>query len=145
MAKKADKREKDRRVRYVAHWLMLGHSHADITDNAANTWGIGKRQGRKYIVAAQSLFLEENKDDLNTKLAWHQNARRERYRKLIERQLKVERSNMESRDKHATLATLDKTINSLLTDMAKLDGLYVKRVELTGKGGKDLIPQTKEE
>lgn len=135
-----DKSEKARRVETIAHYLVQGYSHSDIIRNCRPTWGVTKRTVESYIHDAHRFLVDNIVKRLEDRYAFHQTARLALYRENLKQRAKVEKSDMPMADKTLALARLDKNIMALLRDMARIDGLYIERVEITGKDGEPLIP-----
>lgn len=149
MAEKATKIEKFKRVRTVSNWILKGHSHADIIHNITQTWGIEERQAKNYIKEAFEIFKEDTLLELAEAKAFHLKARFEQYKELVEERDKVRKNKkLDTYKRVQLLAMLSNQINTLLRDMAKIDGLFVNKVEHTGKDGNPIqftVPSDTEE
>lgn len=149
MAKKATKIEKFKRVRTVSNWILKGHAHADICHNVIQNWGLSEAQAKRYIKEAYKLFKEEALIELSESKAFHLKARIEQYKDLVAERDKIKQSKkLEAYKRIQMIAMLSNQINSILRDMAKIDGLFVHKVEHTGKDGSPiqfLIPSATEE
>ncbi len=121
MAKKtrdkgADKGEKLRRIRIIQEYLVLGKNPKDIVNQVSQQWDITPRMARYYVNTAFNDFRQMSGKDLETLRGYHVTAR-----------MKLLDWAMES-DKRKPFA-LD-----VLQDMAKLQGLYVARHDITSDG-----------
>lgn len=132
--------DKARRIEMVAHYLVQGYSNSDIIRNCTSTWGVTKRTVETYLSEAHSFLIDNIVKKLEERYAWHQAARLALYRDKLKERAKVEKSGLAIDSKTLALARIDKVIMGLLSDIAKIDGLYVDRVEITGKDGEALIP-----
>lgn len=137
---RSDQSEKARRIEMVAHYLIQGYSHSDIIRNCKPTWNLTKRMVENYIREAHEFLVENIVKKLEERYAWHQAARLALYRENLKQRSKIEKSNLAIGDKTLALSRIDRNIMSILKDMARIDGLYVDRVEITGKDGEALIP-----
>jgi hypothetical protein len=121
----------------VAQWIVEGHSHSDIIHNVTLNWGIEERQAKNYIARALELFVEENNVELKGKIAFHQKARLDNYRTLVDQRNKViKSSDIAIYAKVKLTCMISNQINATLKDMAKIDGLFVDKVDHTTKGEK---------
>lgn len=121
MAKKtrdkgADKGEKLKRIRIIQEYLVLGKNPKDIVSQVAVQWDITPRMARHYVNLAFEDFRSMSGKDLETLRGYHITAR-----------MKLLDWAMES-DKRKPFA-LD-----VLQDMAKLQGLYVAKHDITSDG-----------
>jgi hypothetical protein len=135
-----DQSEKARRIEMVAHYLIQGYTHSDIVRNCKPTWNVTKRTIENYIRESHEFLVENIVKKIEERYAWHQATRLALYRDNLKHRADVQKSKLPIADKTLSLARVDKNIMALLRDMARIDGLYVERVELTGKDGEALIP-----
>lgn len=149
MAEKATNDEKFKRIRIVCDWILKGHSHADICHNVSENWGLSERQAQRYIKDAYELFKQDTLLELTESKAFHLKARFELYKRLLSQLDKIQKSKKtEDYKRVQMIAMLTNQINSLLRDMAKIDGLFVNKVEHTGKDGSPIqftVPSNTEE
>lgn len=136
----ADQSEKLRRVEMIAHYLIQGYSHSDIIRNCKPTWNVTKRTIENYIHDAHEFLVENVVKKLEKRYAWHQAARLALYREKLKERKDVSKSSLNLADKTLALSRVDKVLMGLLRDMARIDGLYIERVEITGKDGAPLVP-----
>lgn len=121
MAKKtrdkgADKGEKLKRIRIIQEYLVLGKNPKDIVSQVAVQWDITPRMARYYVNKAFEDFRSMSGKDLETLRGYHITARM----KLLDWAMET--------DKRKPFA-LD-----VLQDMAKLQGLYVAKHDITSDG-----------
>lgn len=121
MAKKtrdkgADKGEKLKRIRIIQEYLVLGKNPKDIVSQVAVQWDITPRMARYYVNKAFEDFRSMSGKDLETMRGYHITARM----KLLDWAMET--------DKRKPFA-LD-----VLQDMAKLQGLYVAKHDITSDG-----------
>jgi hypothetical protein len=136
MARSTDM-EVSRRIRTVAQWIIEGNSYTDIVHNIAQTWGVEERQSKNYISKALDLFKEENQDELEQKIAFHKRARMDNYRLLVEQRTKtIKNENLSTYKKVQLVCMLSNQINTTLRDIAKIDGVFIEKVDHTSKGEK---------
>ena len=112
----ANKVEKLKRIRVIQEYLIIGKNPKDIVTQVSSTWNITPRMAQYYVRKAFEEFKLMNQKDIESLLGYHVQAR-----------LKLLDWSMES-DKRKPFA-LD-----VLKDLAKLQGLYVNKVDLTSKG-----------
>ena len=126
-----------RRIRTVAQWIVEGHSYTDICHNVTQTWGVEERQAKRYITEALDLFKEENEAELEQKVAFHKRARMDNYRLLVEQRTKtIKNENLTPYKKVQMVCMLSNQINAILRDIAKIDGVFIEKVDHTTKGEK---------
>ena len=110
---------------------------------------LSEAQAKRYIKEAYKLFKEEALIELSESKAFHLKARIEQYKDLVAERDKIKQSKkLEAYKRIQMIAMLSNQINSILRDMAKIDGLFVHKVEHTGKDGSPiqfLIPSATEE
>jgi hypothetical protein len=116
----------DSRIRKVQEWLMADHMNGDIVDFCVNSWDVSRRQAYRYIGKAMEAFKESNEKSVDQKKNYYL----ARKRKLIH----------DMPDAYKKTPAGVAAINRVLDSMAQLEGLSIKKVELTGKDGKDLVP-----
>ena len=97
---------------------MQGFSSADIVRQCTTQWSITERQGYKYIKQAYRLFRAQVEKDVDTQKELHVQSRLKLYRELKDKSL----------GKSAGVAL------SILQDIAKLQGLYVEKIDHTNAG-----------
>lgn len=136
MAEKVTKIEKFRRIKTVSTWILKGYSHADIIQNISENWGIDERQAYNYIKESFEIFKEDTLLELADAKAFHLKARFESYKELIAERDKVQKDKkLDAYKRVQMMAMISNQINALLRDMAKIEGLFVSKVEHTGKNG----------
>lgn len=113
---RADKGEKLKRVRIIQEYLVLGKNPKDIVSQVSNQWDITQRMASYYVKKAFDDFRAMSGKDIETLRGYHISAR-----------MKLLDWAMES-DKRKPFA-LD-----VLQDMAKLQGLYVAKHDITSDG-----------
>lgn len=121
MNKKSSKIETDKRTRSVQEWMMQGHTTSDIVRQCTASWSITPRQVYKYIRKAYEAFKESAEKDLEARKQFHIHSRLKMFRDLRDK----------SSCKPAGVAL------EILKDIAKLEGLYVEKVDHT-TGGKPI-------
>lgn len=110
---RSDKIEFYNRIRTIQEWLLTGAPVSDICVNISRNWNVGDRQAFRYIKEARSLFIEQNKSEIEEKKAFHISAR-----------MKLYEISLKEKDLKTSLA--------VLKDIADLEGLYVQKVEHSG-------------
>lgn len=129
--------EKDRRLRSVVQWIIEGQRSVDIVNNIALAWKLSEPQAKRYIKDARELLVTENQGELEDKKAFHNQIRLEQYRLLVqERKKLMTDTSIGYLDKIKALGTLAHQINMTARDMAKIDGVFVVKVDHTSKGEK---------
>lgn len=119
--KKSSKVETDKRTRSVQEWMMQGHTTSDIVRQCTSNWSITPRQAYKYIRKAYEAFKESAEKDLEARRQFH-----------IHSRLKIFRDLQGKNDSKPAGVALE-----ILKDIAKLEGLYVEKVDHT-TGGKPI-------
>jgi hypothetical protein len=118
MRKKANNIEKDKRIRQVMEWILAGHLSSDIINTCMQTWNITERQAYKYIRESRSRFRNLTEGEQKERLAFHITARLKLFKDLVDK-------------KNPDGASVGL---SILKDIAKIEGLYINKVDLTSKG-----------
>lgn len=113
---RADKGEKLKRIRIIQEYLVLGKNPKDIVSQVSVQWDITPRMASYYVNKAFEDFRKLSGKDIETLRGYHISAR-----------MKLLDWAMES-DKRKPFA-LD-----VLQDMAKLQGLYVAKHDITSDG-----------
>ncbi len=116
--KGANKVEKLKRIRIIQEYLVLGKNPKDISNQVATAWDISPRMAQHYIKKAFDDFKSMSGKDIESLRGFH-----------IQSRMKLLDWAMES-DKRKPFA-LD-----VLQDMAKLQGLYVHKTDITSGGEK---------
>jgi uncharacterized protein YoaH (UPF0181 family) len=125
---RSSKLEYDKRVRNIQEWMMQGFSSADIVRQCTTQWRITERQGYKYIKQAYQIFLAQEEKDLDAHKQFHIQTRLKLFRELHDK----------NQAKAAGVAL------SILQDIARLQALYVEKIDHTS-GGKPLPIDSKHE
>lgn len=115
MSQKSTKIETDKRTRAVQEWMMQGHSSADIVRQCTAQWNITGRQAYKYIRKAYEAFRAQAENDIEARKQFHIHSRLKLFRDLQDKKA----------CKPAGVAL------AILQDIAKLEGLYVEKTEVT--------------
>ena len=123
---KADKIEILKRLRTVQEWMMQGQNTTDIIRQCVSQWGISERQAYRIIEKGYDDFYLINKRHTKRKLYYHVEARRKLFRDL--------------KDKNTPKGA--RTANLILDSMAKLEGVFIEKHEVTGKDGQPLVEAT---
>lgn len=116
--KGVNKLEKIKRIRLVQEYLILGKNPKDIIAQISKSWDITPRMAAFYVSRAFEDFKTLSGKDIESLRGYHVSAR-----------MKLLDWAMES-DKRKPFA-LD-----VLQDMAKLQGLYVHKTDITSGGEK---------
>lgn len=130
---RATQLEKIKRLKAVSKWILDGHSTGEIIYNITQQWGITERMAYKYVADAREQFKEDTRLDIEDKRATYLRRRQENYRvikKLLDEALK--KAEMTEKDKADIVTKYQRILNDLDQDMARLDGLYVEKVEHQG-------------
>ena len=114
---KADKIETQRRVRVVLDWILNDQMANDIVTAGLQKWGVSERQMYRYINEANTILQEVNED----KLIGHVNFQVMRAKRAL-RQLD---------EKHKTTPAGVFAIKAMLEHIAKIQGLYIQKVEVS--------------
>jgi hypothetical protein len=112
----ADKVEKLKRIRIIQEYLVLGKNPKDIVTQVASAWGITPRMAQHYVNKAFDDFKTLSGQNIESLRGFHIQSRM----KLLDWAM----------ERNKTLA-LD-----VLQDMAKLQGLYVHKTDITSGGEK---------
>lgn len=124
---KANNIEAAIRLAEVKRLLLQCKETAEIVQYGSNKWDISTRQMYKYIAKASKDIRKELGRREAISLTWHIKARRS----LIDRA-------METNEQRVALAAMQ--------DIAKLQGLYIEKVEHSGTlDGMNLVFKAKEE
>jgi hypothetical protein len=115
---RSDKIEFYNRIRSIQEWILAGVPVSDIYMNISRNWNVCDRQAKRYVKEARVLFIEQCHSEIEEKKAFHIAARM----KLYETALK-------NKDVKNSLA--------VLKDIAELEGLYVQKIEHSGKVDSD--------
>lgn len=113
---RADKAEKLKRIRIIQEYLVLGKNPKDIISQVSVQWDITPRMANHYVKKAFEEFRAMSGKDIESLRGYHIAAR-----------MKLLDWAMES-DKRKPFA-LD-----VLQDMAKIQGLYVAKHDITSDG-----------
>lgn len=127
-SKKPDKAQKEDRIREVQQMLIDGLFTKDIITECMGRWNVTDRTVYTYIETAFKEFKELRQKDMESSLARHIETRWMLYKKLL-----ANSTNKRSK----RLTTNPKVIaelRALLQDIARLEGLYVEKVDHTTKG-----------
>ena len=117
---KSNKIEKEKRVRIVQEWILQDHITTDIVDNCVAKWGISDRQAMRYIKDADNAFARITEKKLERRLNYHI----QRRKKLLRDMSKDLRNTPEG----------TRAQQKVLEDIAKLEGLYIARIDHTTMG-----------
>ncbi|TZF84526.1 hypothetical protein FW774_05930 [Pedobacter sp. BS3] len=127
---KSTKVEKAKRIRTVQEWIMDDHNTVDIIRSAVARWDVSERQAERYYSEAFTLFKELTEKSIESKKAYYL----QRKKKLIRE--------MDPAFKKTPSGV--RAINKVLDSMAKLDGIMIDKLEVTGKDGVPLsFPEVK--
>ncbi len=134
MKEKSSKQELDRRVATVAHWMLSGHSTSDIRANVEKMWKVSSRQADNYIRKAYDRLKTDNEREFQQAKMFHLQARMNAYRDLLEEEARLKRSQtISDYGRAVALAALKSKTAAFLQDMAKIEGLYIEKVEHSGE------------
>ncbi len=139
MGKKASKAEELMRTKTVAEWIVQGYSNSDILRNIALKWDLKKRQSENYIAKARVLIREEVIKDIADARAFYLKSNLDRYRDLMKLRRPYLSKTTLTKDEFKRFCLLEDRILKIQQDSAKVNGLYVQKIEHTGKDGKDLF------
>jgi hypothetical protein len=93
------------RIRQVQEWLLQGHLVTDICRNIIKLWSIDQPAALEYIASAFDDFTKQTKQGYQETKAYHVQLRLSLYKQAME-------------------AKEFKTALQVLTDLAKIDGVY---------------------
>lgn len=114
----------------VVKMLLQCRPRAEIVPYITAEWGVTERTARLYVALARKDVQKEFHRREQISLTWHLKARQNLVNQAIE-----------SGDHRAALAAMQ--------DVAKLQGLYVEKHEVTGKDGAPIeyikLPETAKE
>jgi len=120
----ADKVSSISRIRAIQEWLLIGHTTKDIILQGTTLWNVCDRQIYRYLKDARKWFIDETKEKIEARRAFHVQARMRLFK------------NLKNKDNsQGAFAALN-----LLKDIAELEGLYIRKIEHTGKDGEPLMP-----
>jgi hypothetical protein len=128
MSEKASQIEITKRVRTIQEWIMEDHTYSDIIRSSVARWDVSSRQAERYYAKAFKDFRDATRQSTEVLVAYY----KKRKQKLIREMdpiLKKSPSGV-------------RAINQVLDSMAKLDGIVLDRLEITGKGGGPLQTET---
>ncbi|MFZ4412461.1 MAG: hypothetical protein ACOYOV_05195 [Bacteroidales bacterium] len=111
--------ENEKRIRSVQEWLMSGQCTTDIITQCVNLYGISSRQAYTYLKKAYKEFKKISEEQIEERRSFHIEARLKLYRDLKDK----------NTSKSAAVAV------DILKDIAKLEGLYVEKQEITMPDG----------
>ncbi len=116
---KIDTIEYDARIRVVQEYILMDYGKSDIVAQCVAKWGIKSRQAYNYINDAYEVFRKITEKDTEKRLSFH-----------IQRRAKLLRDidPAEKRTAQGTRAQLE-----ILKDQAKLEQLYVEKIEHSGE------------
>lgn len=112
---KADKLLKMQRVRQVQEWMLEGYLTPDIIKSCMAKWNIKEPMAFRYIREARQGFQAIRIKELEDRIAFHIAARLKLYNGLEGK----------TKSNGASVAL------EILKDIAKVEGVYVERVEQT--------------
>jgi len=110
-SKKADDYLK---VRQIQEEFLKGKNQTDIVYQLCNQWKVSKATAYRYIIKALELFKEQSIAKIEHKKAYHVQARM----KLFEKAMEINKPN-------------PKFALEILIDLAKIEGLYVEKIDNT--------------
>jgi hypothetical protein len=122
---KANKAIVMQRARTVADWMTDGYFTRDIVEQGLVKWGVSERQVHDYIKEAFKIYREQTSKEIKDRIAFHVAARRKLYNRL---------KGKENADGARTALTI-------LDSIAKIEGVFVEKIDVTSKG-KELKTQT---
>ncbi len=126
----------------VAHYLVQGYTRKEIKDSCTATWNCTPKTVDNYIRSAYGQLKESLSENLEEQMGWHRSVRLRMFRERLSFRAKVLKdASMSTYEKSLALTRVDKSIDNVISDMARLDGLYVERTELTGANGAALFPE----
>lgn len=135
MPEKSDKKQLEERVLEVSRRMLSGWTNKKIVQDGSVKWNISDRQVRKYITKAYSMWRAEYKKRLKAGLDYHMAIRMKLYEEAYKGKTikitKVVKGNMVTMEK-----TEDQDFRLCLEiakDIAKLEGLYVEKLEFPGE------------
>lgn len=109
------------RIRAVQEWILEDHPYSDIIKSIVNKWGISIRQAERYHHLAMRFFEDKHALSMERKKAYY-----------IQRKKKIIRD-MDPQFKKTPSGA--RAINKILDSMAKLEGVVIDKIELSGKDG----------
>lgn len=113
--------ELSKRIRIVAEWILSDCLTSDIITQGQQKWNVSERQMKRYIKEAHESFVQITEEKgLKARMNWH-----------IHRRLKA------IRDMDAALKKTPagvSVINNTLDSIAKIEGVFVEKVDHTSKG-----------
>ncbi len=125
---RASKIEVAKRIRTVQEWILDDHTYSDIIRSSVARWDISERQAERYYAKAFEDFHEATRQSTESLKAYY----KKRKMKLIREMdpvLKKTPSGV-------------RAANKVLDSMAKLDGIVIDKIEVTGKDGGPLQTTT---
>jgi len=124
--------EVERRVRSIVEYLLQGYRAADICRNVAAKWGISQRQAERYLADAHTSIAKDNADTFKDAINFHQATRLNALRDLQTLWINTVKEDAPTLYKAKVLSTLNREMQIVRQDLAKLQGLYTEKVEHSG-------------
>lgn len=119
------------RVNSVAQYLIKGYSYSDILANCSKNWGLAERTIKHYVSDAYKIIEEDVKKDVSENLNWHLKVRLDHYRDLVKlRDNMASNMTINAISRMQTVVAIQKQIGDITKDMARLQGLYVDKVQV---------------
>jgi hypothetical protein len=121
---RSDKIEKEKRLRIVQEWILQDQLSIDIIANCVAKWGISERQAKRYISEAHKIFAKITEKIAERRLNYH-----------------IQRRNKLLRDLDPKLKNTPYGITAqlnVLQDIAKLEKLYITKIEHSGENGEPI-------
>ncbi|WP_129714655.1 hypothetical protein [Pedobacter sp. SYP-B3415] len=125
---KVSQLEKLKRLRKIQEWILDDFSHRDIVAKGVAEWDVSERTVERYYSDAFKEFRERTRFDTEHLKAYYKS----RKRKLIQ--------DMDPVLKKTPAGV--RAINKVLDSMAKIDGIVIDKVELSGPDGAPIATQT---
>lgn len=124
MGKKSDNIEFMRRIRAVQEYILMEYTYTDIMRQCVLQWNVSEMQSKRYIKEAYKNWMEITNKQMDERRDYHIQARMRQIRNMTQEM----KNNVQGQE----------LILKIRKDIAAIEGLYVKRMEHTGKDGEPL-------
>jgi hypothetical protein len=132
--------EKLKRLKTVAGWLVEGHTQGEILYNIVTKWGLSESQAYNYISEVKKSWKEDLKGDIQ---AFRDLAIKRNLDSLTKLRKEVNsvyaNTNLDTYKRIQMIGILENRLSAIRQDIAKLQGLYVEKIEHGGNVGGALL------
>ena len=121
---RSSKVEMERRLATIREWILADYTYTDIISSAVIRFEVCERQAERYYSKAFQSFKSDNQQTVEHQKAYYK-----------AKKLKLIRDMYPEAKKTPRGVT---AINKILDSMAKLDGIMIDKVEVSGPNGEPL-------